>query len=277
MARKSIFEILDAKWDLKEEIERISKLFDEVDTVSRGPADYTLKDFVEAYCFEDWKSRGRCIDVDDYLETVNFDNLYLRAHVDIECFLTIIEIVYNFFHIALQKIEDSDYKYYTSFITLQDNMNTCLEHYNYTAFYFEDKEQVIVSEKDPAITSVVEVSDPETAFQIVQYNHQSLKGDITSKKRILLYLASDLEPKRRELNRINRDLSEDIFALLNNLNLRHNNCTPHAKNYIQFIAEMPPETLEEWYDELYQMILLANLELNHIERKNKIAELKTHF
>lgn len=277
MARKNIFEILDAKWDLKVELERIIKLFDEVDTISCGPIDYALKDFIEAYCFQDWKNRGRCIDVDDYLETIDFDTLYKRAHVDIECFLTIIEVIYNFFHIALQKIEDSDYQYYTSFITLQDNMNSCLEHYNYTAFYFEDKEQVIVYEKDSAITSVAEISDPETAFQIVQYNHHTLKGDIISKKRILLHLASEIEPKRRELNSINKALSEDIFTLLNNLNLRHNNCTPHANNYIQFIAEMPSETLEEWYDELYQMILLAKLELNHIERKNKIAELKTHF
>lgn len=34
-------------------------------------------------------------------------------------------------------------------------------------------------------------------------------------------------------------------------------------------------TLEKWYDELYQMILLALLLLDNTDRTNKIKELKT--
>ena len=34
---------------------------------------------------------------------------------------------------------------------------------------------------------------------------------------------------------------------------------------------------EEWYDELYQMMLLAMLELEQLERNQKINELKSHF
>ena len=39
----------------------------------------------------------------------------------------------------------------------------------------------------------------------------------------------------------------------------------------------PKNKLEEWYDELYQMMLLAMLELEQVERNQKINELKTHF
>lgn len=278
MARKNIFELLDSRWNIKGELARLNRLFDEEVAISEGPVNYTLKDFVDEYCFEDWKNRGRYIDVDDYLETLDFEALCKRSANDIESFLTVIEIMYNFFYMAYEKrTTDDGWEYYTGFFTLQNNMNMCLEHYNYAAFYFEDKEQVIISEKDPAITAAAEISDPETAFQIIQYNHHSLKGDIVAKKRILLHLASDLEPKRSTLNGINKAFSDDIFTLLNNLNLRHNNCDPQSKDYKQYIAEMVEEALEEWYDELYQMILLAKLELDHLERKVKIAELKSHF
>ena len=40
---------------------------------------------------------------------------------------------------------------------------------------------------------------------------------------------------------------------------------------------MKKNKLEEWYDELYQMMLLAMLELEQLERNQKINELKTHF
>lgn len=278
MARKNIFELLNAKWSKSEELSRLYRLFCEENVISDGLISYTLKDFVDSYCFEDWKNRGRYIDLDDYLKALDFEELYKRAAKDTDCFLTIIEIIYNFYYIAYAKIIKGDeFKYYTALITLQDNMNMYLERYNYSAFYFEDKEQAIVSEKGPAVTAAAEISDPETAFQIVQYNHHSLKGDMITKKRILLHLASDIEAKRSALNGINKAFSDDIFTLLNNMNLRHNNCSPQSKDYKEYIADMPEETLEEWYDELYQMILLAKLELDHLDRKNKITELKTHF
>lgn len=37
---------------------------------------------------------------------------------------------------------------------------------------------------------------------------------------------------------------------------------------------MDDSTLEHWYDELYQMILLAFLQLDQVDRNAKILELK---
>lgn len=279
MARKNIFELLSEKWNFLDELARLRRLFDEDDVILAYSTSHTLKHFVDYYCFEDWKNRGRYIDMDDYLEALNFEALCRTATKDIECFLTAIEIMYNFYYVAYTTISgnNDNFKYYSTLITLRDNMDICLEHYNYHALYFDDKQQVIVSEKDPAATAAAEISDSETAFQIIRYNHHSLRGDIIAKKRILLHFAAELEPKRSMLNRINKAISDDIFTLLNNLNLRHNNCDTKSKDYIQYVAEMSEELLEEWYDDLYQMILLAILELDNLERKRKIAELKTHF
>ena len=60
------------------------------------------------------------------------------------------------------------------------------------------------------------------------------------------------------------------------MNLRHNNCSKGDKYYKEFVANMDDDVLEGWYDELYQMILLAFLELDQLERNSKIKELKAN-
>lgn len=46
------------------------------------------------------------------------------------------------------------------------------------------------------------------------------------------------------------------------------------KNYKEIVAKMTQDELEGWYDETYQMCLLAFLELDNVERTKKVAELK---
>lgn len=49
------------------------------------------------------------------------------------------------------------------------------------------------------------------------------------------------------------------------------------KNYKEIVAKMTQDELEGWYDETYQMCLLAFLELDNVERTKKVAELKASF
>ena len=70
-------------------------------------------------------------------------------------------------------------------------------------------------------------------------------------------------PKRKELQVLNKQLSEDIFFMLNNMNLRHNNRSKKdMTKYKEYVAKMSKARLEKWYDELYQMLLLAFLLLD---------------
>ena len=41
------------------------------------------------------------------------------------------------------------------------------------------------------------------------------------------------------------------------MNLRHNNCDRVSKNYKKHTADMSEQELEFWYDEIYQLSLLA--------------------
>lgn len=179
--------------------------------------------------------------------------------------------------LAKQELLDEDHyvKWQGNFFHLQDIMDDILGLYNHKAFVYQDREQVLVLEDKQEVTAVAEIVASSLAYEVVKYNHHTLKGDIEAKKKILLSLGSELEPKRKVLENINKQLSENIFYLLNNLNIRHNNRSKKSKNYKEYVAKMSKNRLETFYDELYQMMLLAFLAIDDIEnRRKKINELK---
>ena len=132
--------------------------------------------------------------------------------------------------------------------------------------------------KDRGAISVSEIVSPDVSYKVLEYNHYTMKGDIARKRETLRILADQLEPKRAELATINKELASNVFFMFNNMNIRHNNRTKGNKNnYKEVIAEMSQDELENWYDETYQLCLLAFLELDNVERTKKVAELKASF
>ena len=276
MARRNIFEIMTDTFDLQTEISRLYKLSAKLKTISLYREIYTLRDFVAAEGFSTWHNRGHCLDLDDYLSTLNYGQLWESAYSDENSLLTLIEIIYNLWYIAENRINRSFGTIHgnVNYTLIKKLMDDCLAHYNYKALYFHDLEQLIVIENKPEATAVAEIADQNIGHKVLRYNHYMLKGDLHAKKDILLAMGADLEPKRKQLKEIDKDLEDSIFYILNNLNLRHNNESVGDKNYRQAVVDMDDDTLENWYDELYQMMLLAYLQLDQIERSSKVKALK---
>ena len=147
-----------------------------------------------------------------------------------------------------------------------------IDDLNYEARVFEDKEQVILVEKNAATTAVAEIVEDEFVYDVLEYNHHTLKGNLDRKQRILKILADKFEEIRPQLKSINGTLESNTAYLLNKMNIRHNNMA--GKNVIPYVRDMSKEDLETWYDETYQMILLSILEVDNIERNKKVKELK---
>lgn len=59
--------------------------------------------------------------------------------------------------------------------------------------------------------------------------------------------------------------------MLNNMNIRHNNKSGNNKK--ELVAQMDDEELENWYDELYQLLLFCILIKDNKDRKGRIDEL----
>lgn len=75
-----------------------------------------------------------------------------------------------------------------------------------------------------------------------------------------------------EIKSLNSKLDDDIGFLLNNAHIRHNNKS--GKNKKGYISKMRKDTMEKWYDETYQMLLLAFLLNEQLNRSKKISQLK---
>ena len=135
MERKNIFDIVSAQFDLPAEVQRMDRLFREERTVSYYNMKYTIKYFVDNFCFSKWKNRGRYIDIEDYLKAIDYEKIIVTAKSDSNSFLLLIELIYNFWIMV-----EISCKYITkeekiNFHHVQTTMTEYLSHYNYEAVY----------------------------------------------------------------------------------------------------------------------------------------------
>lgn len=275
--RKNIFEVASASRDLLQELQRIRVLFEERTVIDGGFDGYfSILDYVRAKGFSCWKNRGHCVDTDDFLNLFDYTKLWVYALSDESSLLTLLEIVYNFWHIVNQLRVVSPYRddRRRDFELLRKILDDCLAQYNYKGQYSPQLEQLIVIEDKPEVTAVAEIVDGDTAHRVLRYNHHLMRGNLQAKKDILLALGADVEAKRKKLHAIDSVLEDNIFYILNNLNLRHNNVTEGDRRYKVAVAKMDKQTLEMWYDELYQMLLLAYLQLDQVDRTTRVKELR---
>ena len=279
--RKSIFDIVAESIDMESETNRLVAMSSEENVLVVNSYPYkTLFDYVDEYCFKDWAHRNHFIDVDDFLQALEFEGLKDEAAYNVDAFLTLVELIYNFWELSHNKFYDDEKGYRLqwcgNYYHLKDVMDDVLSQYNHVAYIDKEQECVLVVEDKPEVTAAAEIMPtPTLAVDVVKYNHRSLRGEIEQKKKILLAMGSELEAKRKSLHTINSVLENDIFFMLNNLNIRHNNKSKGDKNYKEYVAKMRKDRLEKWYDELYQMILIAFLLIDNAKRVDKVKELKS--
>lgn len=262
----------NASIDLRREYSKLYGMFCVQKLQDGSGANYTLKEFCAAN-FISLPFRGTCISLDDFDDYYGYHFEKVPSDFDIDYLVSFCEYSYNL------AIYNQGYGYGMQALGLVQPMQ----------FYVQQVMRVIESigymsnaqngvfdfvPKDQAAISVAEIIDPGLAYKVIEYNHHSMKGDLDRKKAVLLALEDQLEPQREKLKQINSSLESDLFFLFNSINLRHNNTNPDGKNYIPFVAKMKDSELEHWYDDTYQMCLLAFLELDHLNRKDRIKGLK---
>ena len=284
MIRRSIFEILSENFDVAHEIRIIWHLFSNAkityvdENIFNGTIKYSILYCVDRFTFHNWKSRNRFISPFEMMEYFNFNNNKIEM---ITCFcnelLDVLEFISNMIKRCDVAIENNDIKVSKEYEMLIGNIREVLEHFGHTVFYDEDKELITIIEKNEAAISASEISTPDIAKKIIQYNHYGSKGNIDLKRNTILALASELEPQRNHLKKLNEHLASNIFSMLNNMNIRHNNIDPTSNLFRPFVAKINEDELEYWYDEIYQMILLAKLLLDNDERQKKIEKIKDNI
>lgn len=280
MARNSIFDILEEKYDLGMEISRLDFLLSRKECVYDTLYEideYTIEKFVNGFCFYNWKNRCRCLTCTDMRNVLGI-NPKKWENVTIHQALIFIEYCANMIFLCSSYVnKDKKFDFYADFDVLVKNLQSLAEHLNYDIEYFEDKQMALVVEKNPAATAAAEiVEDDETAFKIIEYNHYLLKGDLDRKKEILKALGDEFEPIRPNLKSNGySDMESDAGFLLNNMNIRHNNLDGPKKK--EFTASLTPAQLEEWYDKTYNILLLCILANDYIPLHEDMKTLKNHY
>lgn len=224
--------------------------------------------------FENFYFRGTCLDLDEFNEEYGFRFVAQPQDFDIDYLVSFCEYIYNFV------LYFEDYYFFAQYdkqFYLQ-HINKVIDALNYVQS--SDNGIIIFVPRDNVVLSVAELERiPENiSHKILAYHHHSMKGDIEAKKATLIVLASQLEPQEKALSQIDNSFKSDLFYAFNNLNIRHNNVDSSDKRYYKkIVAEMDPKALECWYDEIYQMCLLAFMRLEQKARKQKFDELKSEI
>lgn len=282
--KRNIFDIVNAQQFPLLEIERIDELIhkdggvlvaDELFSAFTKGTPVSVIKYVDENLFKSWKQRGTCIDCDDFERTLDIavfpktDDELTNEFILIYC-----EYAANMMFLLRQKVAKGDT--ITNIVdAAEENIKKFLAWYNYELKYYPEKEKVLVVSKNASATKVAENTENESlAYSIVEYNHYLLKGNIERKKEILLAMGSDLEPRRKEIAEVYKKLETNIFFMLNNLDIRHNNRKKGDKNYVEKVSRMRKSTLEKWYDELYQLMLTAYLILDAKTRMINVDKLK---
>lgn len=268
--RRNFAQILkEAKIDIKDEYKKMYDiLYSRGIQVAKNKYISLYDEFGDA--FSSFFFRGTCLTIEEFDRKHGTVFAEDPEDFNIDSLVSICEYVYNML-VAYQASE----KRWDPRINVQFGLSqimTVIEAIGYMNVCEDGI--VIFVEKSPVATSVAELVPKGLSYKVISYNHYSMKGNLDGKRQTIIALADLLEPQRKELESIDKQFASDLFYSLNNFNIRHNNVDPTGTKYKKPVADLTNDQLEQWYDEVYQMCLLAFLRLEHVERKKNFDVLK---
>ena len=269
MSRKTFAQILkDANVDIEREYDRLYQLFYKFKIQDISNTAMTLYEICEMD-FMSFPHRGTCLSLDDFNDFYGFNFEQKPSSFDVDYLVSFCEYSYNF---AIFQQGNGIMTFLSPATQYIQQILKVIESIGYMHLS-EDGISIFVPKSQPAIV-VSEMLPPDLSYKVIEYNHHSMKGDLARKQATLKLLANQLEAKRAELTSLNKSLTNDLFFLLNNMNIRHNNIEEVSSKYNVVVSDMTEEELEEWYDMTYDMCLYAFMTLDQADHSKKIKELK---
>ncbi len=254
---KSIFD-LEKRTDLETEVARLdSYLQQEVFIFYRGQYRGTFYNMVDS-CFELWPYRHTAISMKQYFELLELPT-NTESYSDEEC-MYYLQFIFDYIHWLYLKYREEfgNYKlknrYFFDmckrnsqyFATIQNNINIIAEMCNYKLELINSHMTFI--KRDADVDSILKQleSEDDLRLALLSYNDFRIENNVEEKRMILKKIGDWLEPKRSTYRQFNSNLTTDIFFLLNNAHIRHNNSNQLSLNSSEMLSI---------YDGLFKMML----------------------
>ena len=213
---------------------------------------------------------GTAISLKDFNSRENANYIYYVGSPNLDFLLGFCEYCYNFAVALEPRVSLKNSVHCKEVIK---HINKLVDKLSYTLV--DDGGVWILVAKDSNIMAAAEVAPEQIGFDLIKYDYRGYNGDLEGKKSILLCLIDYLEPKRRQLETLARGLTNDLFFIANNLNIRHNNTDPQdSGKYKTAVARMDNKEIEQWYDFCHELCAAAILLLGYDARHNEVEMLK---
>ena len=220
-------------------------------------------------CFCLMPFAGTACNLEDFNERNDFDFEYGEYPKSLDDLLLFCEYVYNF---AVNMNASNDCYSEKAFGVVR-HIGALVDKLGYR--FVEGGILWVLVPTNEEIEAAAEVAPPQAGNDLFRYDYRAYRGDLDGKRKILVSLATALEPHRLQLSEIAKGFTSDYFYLVNNLNIRHNNVeSADSGKYKEFVAQMSDEELEDWYDTVRYMSATAFLLLEYGEDAESIKSLK---
>lgn len=256
MARKTFSEILnDSNINLFYEYSRIHSLFYNSGRNEKSLYENCKESFIH------FPFRDTCVTLGDFDLQYDFDYYEIELDVDEYYLISFCEYSYNLVLYLANFIEKGQF--------FLQHIKQVIEKVGYTEVIDNKGITDFVPKKPEAIIAAESVDDSNISFDILHYNHHSMKGNLDEKRKALSSFANYFEPKRMLLKNFNKDIENNLFCMFNEFSIRHER---EMKNAL--LAEATDEKLEEYYDLTYELCLTAFSILGGMESNEKVKEMR---
>lgn len=136
---------------------------------------------------------------------------------------------------------------------------------------------VSIAPKDARVIEVSKRVPRDLSVRAFEYIHRSMEGELEEKRGVLREFGQYLEPKKDELRALNSEVCNRLFSMLNNANIRHNNIAKGDKSYREVIARMSEASLEQIYDDTYELCLTACMLLDSRAAIARVKAVEAQF
>lgn len=275
--RKNIYELVTEEFDPQVELNYIAQLW-ELELIKSYLGRYgnnmscsnsTIEDFVNRYLFHKWKARGFCITCKDMRTKLKNISQEFKNETKMLIALEYYKNILNLFLREARPFDTSKCEciFNQLYYIMSQNINLLIEKLFLQEVYDRSKDLIYIIPKNAEAIASAEISSPKTGLAILKYHHALMNGQLEEKRQILEAIATENEQLLKKPPQECKTLCEKTRGLINTMNIRHNNTKES-----EIFAKLSPKEQEDWYDEIYQMLLLCILENDNIARMKKVKQ-----